>query len=147
MTEKRFGEFNQKRFITSVELDNTCGIEDLMKNKKYGGFREKDYHKINKIRDELNRLYYENEELKSELTEKRYTVTLGLQKEIKEIIDHCKSDKQISIFEFLKQVNEQDKAFKKLKKENEQMRKVIENGCKMCGYAMLDEQKELGWLE
>lgn len=66
MTEKQFGEFNQKRFITSVELDNSCGIEDLLKNEKYNNFREKDYHKLTKIRDELNELYYENEQLKSE---------------------------------------------------------------------------------
>lgn len=52
------------------------------------------------------------------MIEKRYTVILGLNKEFKEIIDHCKGDKHISVFDFLKQVNEQDKAFKKLKKEN-----------------------------
>lgn len=64
MTKKLFGEYNQNRFITSVALDDTCGIEDLMKNKKYCGFREKDYHKLVKIREELNELYYEKEELK-----------------------------------------------------------------------------------
>ena len=65
MTEKRkFGEFKQNRFITTVELDNSCGVEDLMKQKKYDGFREKDYQKLCSIREELNQLYYENEQLK-----------------------------------------------------------------------------------
>lgn len=65
MTERRkFGEFKQNRFITVIEMDNLCGIEDLMKQKKYGGFREKDYRKLCSIHEELNQLYYENEQLK-----------------------------------------------------------------------------------
>ena len=65
MTERRkFGEFKQNRFITFVEIDNSCGIEDLMKHKKYKGFRERDFQKLCSIREELNQLYYENEELK-----------------------------------------------------------------------------------
>ena len=64
--EKRFGECNQ-RFITSVGLDNSCGIEDLLKNKKYKGFREQDYHKLTEIREELNSLYYENEQIKQQV--------------------------------------------------------------------------------
>ena len=52
---------------------------------------------------------------------KRYTVILGLHNEFKEIIDHCKHDKKLSVFDFLKQVNEQDKAYKKLKKENKEL--------------------------
>ena len=61
-----------------------------------------------------------------EMTEKRYTVTLGLNNEFKEIIDHCRQDRYISVFEFLKQVEEQDKAFKKLKTENKELKKEIE---------------------
>ena len=61
-----------------------------------------------------------------EMTEKRYTITLGLNNEFKEIIDHCRQDRYISVFEFLKQVEEQDKAFKKLKTENKELKKEIE---------------------
>ena len=60
------------------------------------------------------------------MTEKRYTITIGLNKEFKEIIDHCRQDKHISVFEFLKQVGEQDKAFKKLKQENKELKKENE---------------------
>ena len=60
------------------------------------------------------------------MTEKRYTITLGLNNEFKEIIDHCRQDRYISVFEFLKQVEEQDKAFKKLKTENKELKKDIE---------------------
>ena len=56
------------------------------------------------------------------MTEKRYTITLGLNNEFKEIIDHCRQDKHISVIQFLKQVGEQDKAFKKLKKENKELK-------------------------
>ena len=59
------------------------------------------------------------------MTEKRYTITLGKNNEFKEIIDHCKQDKHISVIQFLKQVGEQDKAFKKLKQENERLNKRI----------------------
>ena len=61
-----------------------------------------------------------------EMTEKRYTITFGLNNEFKEIIDHCRQDRYISVFEFLKQVEEQDKAFKKLKTENKELKKEIE---------------------
>ena len=61
------------------------------------------------------------------MTEKRYTITLGKYNEFKEIIDHCRQDKQISVFEFLKQVGEQDKAFKKLEKENNELKQKIES--------------------
>ena len=57
------------------------------------------------------------------MTEKRYTITLGKNNEFKEIIDHSKQDKHISVIEFLKQVGEQDKAFKELKKENKELKK------------------------
>lgn len=60
------------------------------------------------------------------MTEKRYTITIGQNNEFKEIIDHCRQDKQISVFEFLKQVGEQDKAFKKLKKENKELKQENE---------------------
>ena len=56
------------------------------------------------------------------MTEKRYTITIGQNNEFKEIIDHHRQDKQISVFEFLKQVGEQDKAFKKVKKENKELK-------------------------
>lgn len=59
------------------------------------------------------------------MTEKRYTITLGKNDEFKEIIDHCRHDKNISVIQFLKQVGEQDKAFKKLKQENERLNKRI----------------------
>lgn len=59
------------------------------------------------------------------MTEKRYTITLGKNNEFKEIIDHCRQDKNISVIQFLKQVGEQDKAFKKLKQENERLNKRI----------------------
>lgn len=55
----------------------------------------------------------------------RYTITLGLNYEIKEIIDHCKQDKQINFWKFMTQVNEQDKAFKKLKKENKELKQQL----------------------
>ena len=61
-----------------------------------------------------------------EMTEKRYTITLGKNNEFKEIIDHCRQDKHISVIQFLKQVGEQDKAFKKLKKENKELKKQRE---------------------
>lgn len=61
------------------------------------------------------------------MTEKRYTITLGKNNEFKEIIDHCRQDKHISVIQFLKQVGEQDKAFKELKKENEQLKQIIED--------------------
>lgn len=60
------------------------------------------------------------------MTEKRYTITLEKNNEFKEIIDHSKQDKHISVFDFLKQVREQDKAFKKLKKENEELKFKLE---------------------
>lgn len=56
---------------------------------------------------------------------KRYTIRLGLNYEIEEIIDHCKQDKQLNFWEFMTQVNEQDKAFKKLKKENDELKQRI----------------------
>ena len=58
------------------------------------------------------------------MTEKRYTVTLGLNNEIEDIIDNCKQGK-ISVLDFIKQVNEQDKAFKELKKENKKLQAQI----------------------
>lgn len=61
------------------------------------------------------------------MVEQRYTVTLGLNNEFKEIIDHCKGGKQISVFTFLKQVAEQDKAFKELKKENKKLKQELSN--------------------
>ena len=60
------------------------------------------------------------------MTEKRYTITLGKNNEFKEIIDHSKQDKHISVIEFLKQVGEQDKAFKELKKENKELKKEVD---------------------
>ena len=48
--------------------------------------------------------------------------------EIEEIIDHCKQDKQLNFWEFMTQINEQDKAFKKLKKENNELKKEKETG-------------------
>ena len=60
------------------------------------------------------------------MPEKRYTITLGKNNEFKEIIDHCKGDKHISVFDFLKQVGEQDKAFKKLEKENKELKLQLE---------------------
>ncbi len=59
------------------------------------------------------------------MIKRRYTITLGRNNELKEIIDHFKQDKHISVFEFLRQVEEQEKAFKKLKKENKELK--IEN--------------------
>ena len=80
------------------------------------------------------------------MTEKRYTITLGKNNEFKEIIDHCRQDKHISVFQFLKQVGEQDKAFKKLKKENEQLKQFIydnidEDICDVCSYQYLEKSK------
>ena len=60
------------------------------------------------------------------MTEKRYTITIGQNNEFKEIIDHCRQDKHISVFDFLKQVGEQDKAFKKIKKENKELKGLID---------------------
>ena len=42
---------------------------------------------------------------------KRYTIVLGENNELKEIIDYYKKDKDMCVFEFLKQ----DKTFKELK--------------------------------
>lgn len=59
------------------------------------------------------------------MIKKRYTIQLGLNYEIEEIIDHCKQDKQLNFWEFMTQVNEQDKAFKKLKKENKLLKQQL----------------------
>ena len=60
------------------------------------------------------------------MIEKRFTIRLGKNNEFKEIIDHSKQDKHISVFDFLKQVGEQDKAFKKLEKENKELKLQLE---------------------
>ena len=59
------------------------------------------------------------------MTDKRYGFTLGLHNEFKDIVDHCRQDKHISVFELMKQVNEQDKEFKKIKRENEQLKDIV----------------------
>lgn len=59
------------------------------------------------------------------MNNKRYTIQLGLNNEIQKITDHCKNDKCLSVWDFLNQVNEQDKAYKKLKKENKQLKEKI----------------------
>lgn len=59
------------------------------------------------------------------MTEKRYTIILGKNNEFKEITDHCRQDKNISVFQFIKQVEEQNRAFKKLKKENKELKAEI----------------------
>ena len=108
MTERRkFGEFKQNRFITVVEVDNSCGIEDLMKQKKYGGFREKDYRKLCSIREELNQLYYENEQLKEEFLKLKHRHSLLHD----ECLDaECERDSLKKDVESLEKENEQLKA-------------------------------------
>ena len=51
-----------------------------------------------------------------------YTVILGKNNEVKEIIDHSKQDKHMSLGEFLKQVIEQDRLLKELKNENKELK-------------------------
>ena len=60
------------------------------------------------------------------MTEKRYIIRLGENNEFKEIIDLSKQNKHISVIEFLKQVEEQEKAFKKLKEENKKLKLQLE---------------------
>ena len=59
------------------------------------------------------------------MNNKRYAIRLGLNYEIEDIIDHCKQDKHLGFSDFMIQINEQDKAYKKLKKENEQLKEKI----------------------
>ena len=79
------------------------------------------------------------------MTEKRYTITIGQNNEFKEIIDHCRQDKHISVFDFLKQVGEQDKAFKKLKKENKELKQLIKKVMdeRVVDYPLLCKIKEM----
>lgn len=79
------------------------------------------------------------------MTEKRYDFTLGLHNEFKDIIDHCRQDKHISVFELIKQVNKQDKEFKKLKRKNEQLKKSIkrqQGSNEECAKLIKEQQKE-----
>ena len=78
------------------------------------------------------------------MTEKRYTITLGKNNEFKEIIDHCKQDKHISVIQFLKQVGEQEKAFKKLKQENKELKKQLESEHQQLKNAILLERTRMG---
>ena len=59
------------------------------------------------------------------MNNKRYRIIRGLNGEIENIIDHCKQDKHLGFSDFMIQINEQDKAFKKLKKENEQLKQQL----------------------
>lgn len=83
------------------------------------------------------------------MIKKRYTIQLGLNYEIEEIIDHCKQDKQLNFWEFMTQINEQDKAFKKLKKENEKLKSKLEYAEEILnniGYDLVHNNTENRWV-
>ena len=80
------------------------------------------------------------------MTEKRYTITLEKNNEFKEIIDHCRQNKHISVFEFLKQVNEQDKAFKELEEENKELKQSNNDAWNLIRF-IYNEIKEDGSMD